>query len=184
MIAADTALLIVDVQVGLDDERYGPRNNPGAESRMAELLACWRERGWPVVHVQHLSRRPESPLAPGRPGAAIKSEVRPIDGEPVVRKSVNTAFIGTGLERLLRERAIRSLVVVGLTTDHCVSATARTAGDLGFATYVVADATACHGKRSFDGTWFEPQLVHDTALASLHGEFAEVLTVEELMSRL
>lgn len=185
MITTNTALLIVDVQNGFDDDaHWGARNNPDAESRIAELLRVWRESGRPVVHVQHLSRDPGSPLRPGQPGAEIKSVVRPLPGETVVQKEVNSAFIGTDLERHLRGREIDSLVVTGLTTDHCVSTTTRMAGNLGFETYLVADATATFGKRDFHGTYFDPQLLHDTALASLHGEFAEVLTVEELLSRL
>lgn len=185
MITTTTALLIVDVQNGFDDDtHWGARNNPDAEERIAELLRVWRESGRPVIHVQHLSRDPGSPLRPGQPGAEIKGVVRPLPGETVVQKEVNSAFIGTDLERHLRERGIDSLVVTGLTTDHCVSTTTRMAGNLGFDTYLVADATATFGKRDFNGTYFEPQVLHDTALASLHREFAEVLTVEQLLCRL
>lgn len=131
------ALLLVDVQEGLDDPTLGERNNPGAEERAATLLAAWREAGRPVVHVRHLSEEPGSPLRPGQPGVEIKEIVRPAPGEPVVEKSVNSAFIGTGLEERLRADGIETLIIAGLTTDHCVSTTARMAGNLGFETYVV-----------------------------------------------
>lgn len=181
MITSNTALLIVDVQDGFDDAgHWGERNNPDAEERIAALLHAWRSAGRPVIHVQHLSTSPGSPLRPGQPGVEIKAAVRPVAGEKLVRKSVNSAFIGTDLEAHLRERGIGSLVVVGLTTDHCVSTTTRMAGNLGFATTVVADATATHGK-TFGGRYFEPQLLHDTALASLAGEFAQVVTADELL---
>jgi nicotinamidase-related amidase len=184
MILPNAALLIIDVQNGFDDERWGVRNNPDAEARIAELLGIWRRSGRPVIHVQHLSREPDSPLRPGQPGAEIKAVVAPLAGEKVVRKDVNSAFIGTDLERYLRDRGIHALVVTGLTTDHCVSTTARMAGNLGFETYLVADATATFGKRGFDGRDYDPQLLHDTALASLHGEFAQVLDFEALVARL
>lgn len=184
MIPHNTALLIIDVQEGFDDPRWGDRNNPDAEERIARLLEVWRRSGRPVIHVQHLSREPSSPLRPGQPGVEIKAMARPLPGERVVQKEVNSAFIGTDLEGYLRERGIESLVVAGLTTDHCVSTTTRMAGNLGFETYLVADATATFGKRGSDGTWYEPQLLHDTALASLHGEFAEVLDLEALLARL
>lgn len=174
-------LLIVDVQQGFDDPRWGERNNPEAESRIARLLEVWRLTGRPVIHVQHLSREPGSLLRPGQPGVEIKEEVKPLPGEKVVQKHVNSAFIGTDLETHLRERGYQTLVVTGLTTDHCVSTTARMAGNLGFETYVVSDATATFGKRDHRGEHFPAQVLHDTALASLHGEFAEVVEVADLL---
>lgn len=125
-----TALLLIDVQQGLDEPRWGARNNPDAEQRIADLLAAWRDASWPVIHVQHLSTEPDSPLRPDRPGNAFKPEALPIEGEPVFQKNVNSAFIGTNLETHLRDRGIDSLVIAGITTDHCVSSTTRMAGNL------------------------------------------------------
>src|SRR5258706_11255076 len=137
-----TALIIIDVQDGLDDPRLGKRNNPDAESNMARLLAAWRTRGRPIYHVQHMSTKPNSPLRPNQPGNAIKRIVAPRGDEPVIQKTVNNAFIGTDLEDRLRAADIQSLVIVGLTTNHCVETTARMAGNLGFTTFVVRYATA------------------------------------------
>jgi nicotinamidase-related amidase len=175
------ALLVIDVQQGFDDLAYwgGARNNSDAEKRMSELLAAWREAGAPVVHAQHCSRNPNSRLHRSHPGWKIKPEVAPRAGEPVVEKDVNSCFIGTPLESVLREKGIDSLVIVGLTTDHCVSTTVRMAGNLGFETYVVSDATATFDKRSAEGELFPADLIHRTALASLHGEFATVLSSDK-----
>ncbi len=172
------ALLLIDIQDGIGWEG---RNNPAAEQQAARLLAAWREAGRPVIHVRHLSTEPESLLRAELPGSAIKKEVEPLEGEPVVEKQVNSAFIGTGLEERLREQGIERVVIAGLTSDHCVSATARMAGDLGFDVYVVADATATFARTGPDGEHLAAEQVHAVSLATLEGEFATVVRAEELL---
>lgn len=181
---ADAALILIDVQQGFDDPKWGERNNPGAEERMGELLAAWRRTGRPLFHVQHLSAEEASPLRPGQPGCDFKAVVRPQPGEPVIQKRVNSAFIGTSLEETLRERGIGTVVLAGLTTPHCVSTTARMAGNLGFTAYVAADATAAFAGGDHEGRRYEAEQVHAVALANLHGEFATVLGTDEILGRL
>jgi nicotinamidase-related amidase len=183
-IPENSALLVVDVQRGFDDPYWGARNNPGAEARIGRLLAAWRAAGWPVLHAQHLSTNPASPLHPDRPGCELHPLAAPVGGEPVFRKTVNSAFIGTDLATYLAESAIRTLVVVGLTTPHCVSTTVRMAANLGFEVFVVADATAAFDLVGHDGRCFAAADVHDLTLASLHGEFATVVTGDAVLADL
>ena len=178
------ALLIIDVQQGFEDPRWGARNNPDAERVIARLLAAWRQAGATVVHVRHDSREPQSPLCPGQPGNRIKLAVAPLDGETVIAKSVNSAFIGTPLESELRRRGVTELVIVGLTTNHCVSTTARMAGNLGFITFVVADATATFDHRAIDGTMRPAADVHAAALSDLAEEFATVIAADRALETL
>ena len=172
--------MLVDVQTGFDHPSWGKRNNLDAESQMSALLQHWRNQGWPVIHVQHCSTEPQSPLRPDQPGVAIRSEVTPEDDEPVIQKHANSAFIGTSLESLLKDRNINALVVVGLTTDHCVSTTVRMAGNLGFNVLLVSDATATFDRTGPDGTYFSAELMHSVNLASLNNEFCRVVSTDEL----
>lgn len=182
MIDGRAALLLIDVQQGLDDPRWGERNNPQAEQRIADLLAAWRESGRPVIHVQHLSLEPQSPLREDAPGHVFKIESRPNAGEPVFQKHVNSAFIGTDLEAHLRANGIEALVVAGITTDHCVSTSIRMAGNLGFKVTVVDDATATFERTGPDGTYYSADLMHRVELASLNGEFATVQSTQEILA--
>lgn len=181
-LTANTALLLIDVQQGLDDPRYGERNNPDAERNIAALLAAWRRTRRPVVHVQHMSRDPHSALRPELPGNAFKSAAAPRPGEPIFQKTANSAFVGTALEAHLRAQRIGMLVLAGLTTDHCVSSTARAAADLGFTTIVVSDGTATFARTGPDGEHHGAEQMHRLALASLHGEFATIRRTDDLLA--
>lgn len=178
----NVALVIIDVQTGFDDPSWGSRNNPDAEARIELLLSEWRKNSQPVIHVQHCSLEPTSPLRPDQPGNEFKDEARPIAGEKQLTKTVNSAFIGTDLEEYLRSCAIESLVIVGLTTDHCISTTTRMAGNLGFKVSLVSDATATFDRRGADGTQYSASDIHNVHLASLNGEFCVVRTTEQVMS--
>lgn len=177
----NAALIIIDVQKGLDDPKWGRRNNPQAEENMGKLLAAWRQAERPIFHVQHLSTNPDSPLRPDQPGVEIKEVVQPANNEPVIRKNVNSAFIGTDLEQQLRHNGLDTLVIVGLTTNHCVSTSTRMAGNLGFKTYLVADATATFDRVGPTGRHFSAEDIHDVTLANLHEEFATVVNTDDLI---
>jgi nicotinamidase-related amidase len=177
----DAVLVLIDVQKGFDEPMWGRRNNPQAEANVARLLDAWRRSNRPVVHVQHCSVNPQSPLAPGQSGNDLKAEAAPREGEPIFQKNVNSAFIGTNLESYIREKGFGTLVIAGLTTNHCVSTTARMAGNLGFNTFVVDDATATFDRADHTGRTFTAEEIHAVSLASLHGEFATVATTDELL---
>jgi len=187
MIEADVsqlALLIIDVQQGLASPSLGQRNNPQAECNMAGLLAAWRERGLPIVHIQHCSTEPNSPLRPELPGNRFKDEVQPLPGEPVFRKTVNSAFIGTDLEQYLCDSNISQLVIIGLTTDHCVSASTRMASDLGFEVTLISDATAAFERIGYDGLHYSGDEIHRVNLVSLDGEFCRVRSTAEILDKI
>lgn len=176
-------LLIIDMQQAFDLPGWGERNNPQAEHRAQELLAAFRSQSRPVLHVQHVSDQPESFFHTGE-AQDFKAGFEPAEGEPVFQKRVNSAFIGTDLEQSLRRAGIDQLVIVGLTLPHCVSTTTRMAGNLGFQVTLVADATASFALPDLEGNLLDPELLHQVHLASLQGEFAQVLETKEVLEML
>jgi nicotinamidase-related amidase len=172
------ALILVDIQKGFDNIEYwgGQRNNPDAEKNSSDLLRLWRELDLPIFHIKHCSFDPKSLLHEANGGNDFKDIVKPLSNEPIIKKNVNSAFIGTDLEEQLDNLKITKLVIVGLTTDHCISTTTRMAGNLGFDVFLVSDATATFNRKGLDGQDYPAELIHATALASLSDEFARIVT--------
>jgi nicotinamidase-related amidase len=173
-----SALLIIDMQKGMASPTAGNRNNPGAERNIAALLAAWRAVGAPVVHIRHMSTTPGSVFWPGQPGAEFQDALAPLPRGHVFEKNVPDAFVNTGLERWLRVRDIERLVIVGVSTNNSVESTARSAGNLGFDTLVVADATFAFAKLDYAGTLRSADEVHAMALGNLDGEYATIVDTE------
>lgn len=167
-------LIIIDMQNCMADPAAGSRNNPQAADNIARLLQAWRAANGPVVHVRHISRSPASLFAPGQPGAAFQEALQPLAHEHVVEKNVPDAFINSGLERWLRMRGLDQLVLVGVSTNNSVEASGRTAGNLGFATVVVADATFAFAMRDYAGVQRSAEEVHAMALANLMSDYATI----------
>lgn len=184
MLPANTTLVVIDVQQGFLDPSWGPRNNPEAESNIARLMAAWRHTGRPVRYIHHASRSPQGHIYRGTQGHDTKPEAMPLSGEPVHFKSVNSGFIGTSLEHDLRAQGVDTLVIIGLTTNHCVSTTTRMAGNLGFTTYVVEDATAAFDRLGLRGEMRLAADVHAAALSDLSDEFATVIRTDDVLQAL
>ncbi|MCY1127254.1 cysteine hydrolase family protein [Frigidibacter sp. RF13] len=184
--ASPAALLLVDFQRAFLDPLWGARNNPGAEARAADLLAHWRARGWPVIHVRHEGTAPDSLFRPGTEAVAFLPGLEPLAGEVTFTKAVNSAFIGTGLEAHLRAAGIGDLVLCGLTTPHCVSTSARMAANLGFGVTLAHDACAAFAATANMG-WAaglpgpDAEAAHLYAVSHLHGEFVTARASHEII---
>jgi len=179
------ALVIIDVQKAIDAPYHavdGPRNNPDAEKRIAQLLVAWRREHRPIIHIRHDSTTPSSAYRPGQEGNNFKTEVEPAPGEAVVAKQTNSAFIGTELEGLLRKLGVEMLIVTGVSTNNSVEATVRVAGNLGFQTYLVADACFTFARRDYHGRLRTADEVHSMSLANLHDEYCVVLDTASVLA--
>jgi nicotinamidase-related amidase len=183
-ISPNAALLIVDMQNGIDRPTLGRRNNPDAERNIGLLLDAWRRAGRPIVHVRHISRSPESIFWPGQSGVEFQRRFTPLAGEHVVEKNVPDAFAQTGLERWLHARGIGQLVIVGVITNNSVEATARSAGNLGFDAIVVSDAAFTFDLRDLNGRLWPAEDVHALSLANIAMDYAAVRTTGEIVDAL
>ncbi|KAI0376300.1 Isochorismatase hydrolase [Hypomontagnella monticulosa] len=211
--AAKTALILIDVQKGfLHPTHWGSsRSTPECEENITLLLN--KARGYnkkqsevsggtsntvAICHVHHHSIYPDSKLHPsaqieinGNLVDAVQPQdfARPEPSEPIFIKNVNSSFIGTELEAYLKSQEIRQLVIVGLTTDHCVSTTTRMANNLRVVSattatgeldegdiVLVGDACATFAKGSFDA-----ETVHKVNLSSLNEEFAQVVNTQDVL---
>jgi len=179
----NNALIIVDVQKAFDDKKWGDRNNLIAEENIGKLLTLWREKGWQVVYIQHKSDNPNSVFHPNNEGFTIKELVAPKEEEVVITKKVNSSFIGTNLEAILKFNDISTVVITGLTTPHCVSSTTRMSGNLGFNTFLISDATAAFGIKDQNDKYYDAETIHNISLATLNEEFATILTTEQLIKK-
>ena len=181
---ADDVLILIDQQKAMDHPKWGPRNNRGAERNIARLLAAWRSRGRPIIHVKHDSTRPESPFRPGQEGNDFLPLTAPRDGEIVVAKKVHSAFIGTDLAARLEKMGRPPLVICGVLLANSVEATVRVAANLGFKVRLPADACWSCDKRDLTGRLWPAEDVHQLTLALLDGEYASVTTTDALVGSL
>jgi nicotinamidase-related amidase len=203
-----TAILLIDIQKAFKDRANW--STPEFESNVASIIQAARtyntELTQPpsgpvahpihIIHIHHHSTSLDSALHPSAkvpgtevPGIEPLDFAKPLPTEPVIIKNVNSAFIGTDLETRLRALNVRQLVLAGLTTDHCVSTTARMAANLhvlgeetgpdGEGIFVLQDGTATYAKGNFDA-----KTTHEVNLASLNGEFARVVTTESALKAL
>ncbi|KAA0549900.1 cysteine hydrolase [Bacillus sp. BGMRC 2118] len=176
------ALLVLDVQNGFDDPYWGKRNNPEAEENISRLQEVWRQKNGTIIYTQHLSLQPKSPLHhTKKEGTAFKDEVTPLPSEKVFTKNVNSGFIGTELQSYLTEHQLNTVVITGLSTQHCVSTTTRMSSNLGFQTFLVSDAIAAFEITDSYGKLHSAETVQELELAMLHKEFATIITTNEII---
>ncbi len=181
----DTALLLIDIQndyfPGGAMELVG---SDAAGERAAMLLATFRRKGLPVIHVQHFSTRPGATFfLPDTLGVEIHACVTPQEGETIVRKHFPNSFRETPLLGHLRERKITNLVIGGMMTHMCVDTTVRAATDLGFHCQLAHDACATRSL-SFGGSTVAAADVQTAFVASLNGLFARVQSAADLCAAL
>lgn len=132
---------------------------------VADLLALFRAKGWPVIHTRE-SHKPDLSDCPpaklnrgdaavrigdmgamgrilirGEPGNAIVDACAPAPGEIVIDKPGKGMFWATDVHATLDRLGVRQLVFAGVTTEVCVQTSMREANDRGFEALLITDAT-------------------------------------------
>jgi len=177
-----TALLLIDIQ-----NDYFPGGKMELEGsleaslRAREILAFFRERGLPMVHIQHLAARPGAPFfLPDTEGVKIHQNVEPLPGEVVFQKNYPNSFRNTPLLDHLRDQQVDKIVVGDMMTHMCVDATVRAAFDYGLEVTVIQDACATRALAFGDQTIPAAQ-VHGAFLAALGFIYARVVSAADFL---
>jgi nicotinamidase-related amidase len=190
-----TALLCVDIQSGLDihcTTYYGKTcSNPSFEEKVTWLLSVVRgsqedekTRNVHIIHVHHDSSDPESPLHPTKLTHAPHPCAAPASAEVQLTKTASSAFIGTNLAERLCTLGVKQVLVMGISTDHCVSSTVRMAADLEVCgtregVWLVEDCTRCFDSH---GT-YDAEVVQNVTVRSLKDEFCGVTNSTEVFNK-
>jgi nicotinamidase-related amidase len=178
----NAVLLPIDMQCAFDAAPWPKRWNVNGDRNGLSVLGSWRKAGRPVVHVRHDSVVEGSSLGPGHGGNQFRPGFEPLALEPLVSKSVNSAFIGTDLDLRLRRMKAQSIITFGISTDMCVSTTVRMGANMGWRMILVADACDCFELKDQAGQIIPARMMHDAHVATLAQEFCQVITTEELLA--
>jgi len=175
------ALLIIDVQNDYFEGGKSELKNPMDALRNIELvLGMFREKKFPVIHVQHINTRQGAAFfLPETEGVKIHINLTPIMNEHIVIKHAPNSFYETELDGILFDYGITELVICGMMSHMCVDTTVRACKDRGLMVTLLHDA--CTTKDLvFKGETIPSETVHQTFMASLQGMFANVIETSEL----
>jgi nicotinamidase-related amidase len=177
-----SALVVIDIQ---NDYFPGGKmelvGSEAAANQAAKVQRHFRERGLPVINVQHVAKSPSATFfLPQTHGVEIHESLAPVDGENLVVKHFPNAFRETGLADILATLGVTDLTVVGMMTHMCVDTTVRAANDAGYKVTLVGDACATKDLE-FDGRTVPAADVQASYLSAIDGSFAEVVSTLALL---
>ena len=178
----NTALLLVDIQNDyFPNGRMPLEKSTEACLKAQEILQAYRAKQLPVIHIQHISTRPDAiHFLPCTKGVDFHQNVHPLKNETIIKKHYPNSFKDTSLLNHLTKHHINHLVIAGMMTHLCIDATVRAAYDLGFSCTVVHDACATKNLE-FNNMMIPAQSVQNAFLAALRPLYANVISVKEYL---
>ena len=177
-------LILIDIQndyfTGGNMELVGMEQ---AAHNAGLLLQKFREENFPIIHIQHISKRPGATFfLPNTKGVEIHISVAPQPGEVVVEKYFPNSFRDTDLLNILKKSGVEEVVICGAMSHMCVDATTRAAFDFGFKCTLIEDACATRNLE-YKGTIVEASKVHAAFIAALAFPYAKVISAHEFIRR-
>jgi nicotinamidase-related amidase len=179
----NTALLLIDIQNDyFPNGRLPLEKSTEACQKAQEVLQAYRAKQMPIIHVQHISTRPDAVhFLPCTKGVEFHPNVQPTKNETIIKKHYPNSFKDTNLLNYLTKNHIKHIVIAGMMTHMCIDATVRAAYDLGFSCTVLSDACATKNLE-FNNMLIPAQTVHNAFLAALQPLYSDVITVKELLN--
>lgn len=179
----NTALLLIDLQNDyFPNGRMPLEKSNDACQRAQEILQAYRSKQLPVIHIQHISTRPDAVhFLPCTKGVEFHPDVQPQKTETVIKKHYPNSFKDTNLLNHLIKHQINHLVIAGMMTHMCIDATVRAAYDLGFTCTVLHDACATRNLE-FNSMIIPAQSVHNAFLAALQPLYANVVSTRDVVN--
>jgi nicotinamidase-related amidase len=178
------ALIIIDIQNDYFANGAMTLVNAESASKNARIiLESFRIKQMPIVHIQHFTlEKNKSYLLPNTNGSEIHENVKPIEGEKVIKKYFPNSFKRTELSDYLNSNNIKDLVICGMMTHMCIDTTVRAAKDLGFNITLIGDACATRNLE-INGQKVIAEEVQKSFLAAMNGYFSEVMTTLQYLNK-
>lgn len=173
------ALILVDIQ---NDYFKGGRHElvspEQATFQAKKILTFFREQGWPIFHVRHISTSPKAKFfLPDTEGSEFYKDIYPLVGEQIIIKNRPNSFLETCLKEKLDESDIDMLIICGMMTHMCIDTTVRAAVNYGYSVELIEDACATRDLQ-WNGNTVKAEQVQNAFMASLDGSFAKVFKAD------
>lgn len=178
---ASTALLVIDFQQEYFTGRLPIPDGQKALNKARELIAFADKARIPVYQIQHIAPAGSAVFTLDGEGVKFHPQMLPRAGDTVLQKTTVSVFGSTELDRLLKEKGIKTVIIAGLMTHACVAGGARDAAPLGYQVVVASDASATRSITRADGSSIDANSLHRAALASVEDTFGDVMTTAQIV---
>ncbi len=134
-----TALLVVDAQANMFDKEFCVYNADLVTKNICALIEAARKADTPLIYIRNNGGE-DDPDQPNTPGWEIYAPFAPLPGETIIDKAGADAFDETYLQKTLDAKKIKHLVIAGMQSEVCITASGERAVTLGYQVTLVEDA--------------------------------------------